>query len=77
MSGDSGDGRRRKVAAHRVLNGDEALRMAVVEIADGAVVDIRQLVGEQPSTEWLGGDITLRRDADGILRAFHCGRLLK
>lgn len=69
--------RLRKVAAHRVVVGEEAIAMAVVDIADGCVVGWRKLEGEEAYTEWLGGDIRITCEADGTLRAYHGGIPLK
>ncbi|MGN0282064.1 MAG: hypothetical protein ACI4B3_07180 [Prevotella sp.] len=74
------DGKRhgcRKVAAHRIVNGNEVTKLAVLTLEDGIVADCTPLQGEEPFTEWLGGEITLRSDSDGTLRAFHNGKELK
>lgn len=56
----------------------ETLRQAVVEIDDkGVVVNYYEFTDELPMTEWLGGQITVSRDDEGMLRAVHNGRILR
>ncbi len=45
------------------------LRQAVVEIEEGRVVNYYEFRDELPMTEWLGGEIRVQRDDEGILRA--------
>lgn len=66
----------RRVAAHTIVTDHETVDMGVVEIEDGVVVGYAHLTGEQPQTEWIGGTITLKPDADGRLRAYHNGKNL-
>ena len=67
----------RRVAAHELLIDGQMLRQAVVEIAEGRVVNYYTFDRELPMTEWLGGTIEVRRSEDGVLEAFHqCRRLL-
>lgn len=68
--------RTRRVAAHTIVTDHETVEMGVVQIEDGVVVGYATLVSEQPSTEWIGGTITLKADADGRLRAYHNGKIL-
>lgn len=63
----------RKIAAHRILFDGKVLKMFVVEVIDGKVSDFRQLQGEEAYTEWLGGDIELKKNDDGDLLAYHNG----
>ena len=50
--------RPRKLAAHLVIMPDGACHpMSVVEIADGTVLSVRPLRGEDPFTEWMGGKL--------------------
>lgn len=52
----------RRIAAHRVLLEDgSAVEMAVVTLIDGKVHAVSPLCGEQPMTEWLGGEIEVRQ----------------
>lgn len=77
MRSEGSGARLRKVAAHRLVTAEGELRMAVVEIDNGVVTAYRHLDGEEPFTEWAGGEIVLDRDSHGKLRAFHGGRLLE
>lgn len=61
----------RKVAAHRVVTDNGIYRMAVVELEGEKVVGFRQLSGEEPFTEWLGGEIVLKQGDNGDLAAYH------
>ncbi len=54
-------GNTRRIAAHRVLLEDgSTVQMAVVTLIDGKIHSVTPLCGEQPMTEWLGGEIELR-----------------
>lgn len=66
----------RRVAAHELLIDGQMLRQAVVEIAEGRVVNCYTFDRELPMTEWLGGTIEVRRSEEGVLEAFHQGRRL-
>ncbi len=60
----------RRCGAHEVLLPDGSLlRQAVVEIEEGRVVNYYEFRDELPMTEWLGGEIRVQRDDEGILRA--------
>lgn len=50
-------GKLRRVAAHEVIADGRIYHQAVVEILDGCVTDYYTFTGEQPFTEWLGGEI--------------------
>lgn len=66
----------RRIAAHRIVNGEgSVVELAVVSIVDGHVSAVRKLDKEIPFTEWLGGTVELRDTADG-LRAYHNGILI-
>lgn len=68
----------RRCGAHEVwLPSGEMLRQAVVEVMDGRVVNYYEFRDELPMTEWLGGTIEVKHDEDGVLRAFHQGKLLE
>lgn len=45
------------------------LAQAVVEVEEGRVVNYYEFRDELPMTEWLGGEISVARDEEGILRA--------
>lgn len=66
----------RRVAAHELLIDGQMLRQAVVEIAEGRVVNYYTFDRELPMTEWLGGTIEVRRSEEGVLEAYHRGRRL-
>ena len=60
----------RRCGAHRVVLLDgTVLEQAVVEIEEGKVVNYYEFHDELPMTEWLGGEIIVKRDEEGILRA--------
>lgn len=67
----------RKFAAHRIHLDGNVFSMFLVEVLKGKVVDYRKLVGEEAKTEWLGGDIELQEDEEGLLTAFHDGKKLE
>ena len=50
------------------------LQQAVVEIQEGRVVNYFEFREELPMTEWLGGEIRVERDEEGILRALWNGK---
>ena len=62
----------RRVAAHHLLKDSQTVSgLCVVEVQDGLVMNWFPLTHEIEHTEWLGGDIVLKRDNNGGLRAFH------
>ena len=65
----------RRCGAHQVILPDGSiLQQAVVEILEGRVVNYFEFREELPMTEWLGGEIRVERDEDGILRALWNGK---
>ncbi len=67
----------RRCGAHKVRLPDGCvLCQAVVEIEEGCVVNYYEFRSELPMTEWLGGEITVVRDEEGVLRAHWQGRTL-
>lgn len=52
------------------------LQQAVVEIAEDRVVNYYEFCEELPVTEWLGGEIRVERDGEGILCALWNGKRL-
>jgi hypothetical protein len=56
---------------------DSVLKLCVVELEDGEVKDYYPLTHELEHTEWLGGDIVLKRDDSGRLRAFQNDIMIK
>ena len=60
----------RRCGAHVVsLPDGSLLTQAVVEVEEGRVVNYYEFRDELPMTEWLGGEISVARDEEGILRA--------
>lgn len=67
----------RRCGAHQVLLPDGSiLQQAVVEIQEGRVVNYFEFREELPMTEWLGGEIRVERDEEGILRALWNGKVI-
>ena len=65
----------RRCGAHQVILPDGSiLQQAVVEILEGRVVNYFGFREELPMTEWLGGEIRVERDEEGILRALWNGK---
>ncbi len=68
----------RRCGAHQVILHDgTVLEQAVVEIEEGKVVNYYEFHDELPMTEWLGGEIIVSRDKEGILRAMWQGKVIK
>ena len=68
----------RRCGAHQgILPDGSILQQAVVEIQEGRVVNYFEFREELPMTEWLGGEIRVERDEDGILRALWNGKYIK
>lgn len=67
----------RRCGAHEVLLPDGSqLQQAVVEIEEARVVNYYEFRDELPMTEWLGGEIHVVRDEEGILRAHWNNQIL-
>lgn len=67
----------RRCGAHQVILPDGSiLQQAVVEIQEGWVVNYFEFREELPMTEWLGGEIRVERDEEGILRALWNGKVI-
>lgn len=67
----------RRCGAHQVILPDGSiLQQAVVEIQEGRVVKYFEFREELPMTEWLGGEIRVERDEEGILRALWNGKVI-
>ena len=67
----------RRCGAHQVILPDGSiLQQAVVEIQEGRVVNSFEFREELPMTEWLGGEIRVERDEEGILRALWNGKVI-
>ena len=66
-----------RCGAHQVILPDGSiLQQAVVEIQEGRVVNYFEFREELPMTEWLGGEIRVERDEEGILRALWNGKVI-
>ncbi len=59
-----------------ILPDGSILQQAVVEIQEGRVVNYFEFREELPMTEWLGGEIQVERDEEGILRALWNGKVI-
>ena len=67
----------RRCGAHQVILPDGSiLQQAVLEIQEGRVVNYFEFREELPMTEWLGGEIRVERDEEGILRALWNGKVI-
>lgn len=67
----------RRCGAHQVILPDGSiLQQAVVEIQEGRVVNYFEFREELPMTEWLGGEIRVEPDEEGILRALWNGKVI-
>ena len=67
----------KRCGAHQVILPDGSiLQQAVVEILEGRVVNYFEFREELPMTEWLGGEIRVERDEEGILRALWNGKVI-
>lgn len=67
----------RRCGAHQVILPDGSiLQQAVVEIQEGRVVNYFEFREELPMTEWLGGEIRVESDEEGILRALWNGKVI-
>lgn len=68
----------RRIAVNRVVLPDSSvLNLAVLELDDGVVTNIRPLTKELPFTEWVGGYAELHAETDGRLRAYKEGKIIK
>ena len=67
----------RRCGAHQMILPDGSiLQQAVVEIQEGRGVNYFEFREELPMTEWLGGEIRVERDEEGILRALWNGKVI-
>lgn len=57
-----------------ILPDGSILQQAVVEIQEGRVVNYFEFREELPMTEWLGGEIRVELDEEGIRRALWKGK---
>ncbi len=69
--------KKRTVAANKITMPDKSCILnGAVEINGTYVTKAYRLSGEQPFTEWLGGEITIKMDEIGKLQAYKDERLL-
>ena len=63
----------RRIACNELITPEgQCLTLCVVELSDdGQVVRHYSLSKELPHTEWWQGRLNLRRDGDGIVRAYY------
>ena len=67
----------KRCGAHQVILPDGSiLQQDVVEKQEGRVVNYLEFREELPMTEWLGGEIRVERDVEGILRALWNGKVI-
>lgn len=59
-----------------ILPDGSILQQAVVEIQEDRVVNYFEFREELPMTEWLGGEIRVERDEEGILHALWNGKVI-
>lgn len=68
----------RRCGAHVIFLPDGTqLLQAVVELEDSRVVNYYEFREELPMTEWLGGEIRIVMDDEGIRRAYWHDRMLR
>nr|WP_294714933.1 hypothetical protein [Prevotella sp.] len=68
----------RRCGAHVIFLPDGTqLLQAVVELVDSRVVNYYEFRNELPMTEWLGGEIRIVMDDEGIRRAYWHDRMLR
>jgi hypothetical protein len=68
----------RKIASNQIVLEDKSvLTQSVVEISQGEVLKWYPLTQELPNTEWLGGQVCLIRDNDGVLRAYYNNKVIE
>ena len=68
----------RKIASNQIVLEDKSiLSLSVVEIQDGVATNWYSLVHELPNTEWLGGQVCLQRDEEGMLRAYYNNKVIE
>jgi len=69
--------KKRTLAANKITMPDMSyIRNGAVEIEGIYVTKAYSLAGEQPFTEWLGGEITIKAAENGKLQAYKDERLL-
>ena len=61
----------RRIASNEVLTPEgKCLTLHVVELSDGVVSSLYPLQMEQAHTEWLQGQVILKKENDDIVRAY-------
>ena len=67
----------RRIASNEVITPEnQCLFQQVIELTDGVVTNQYPLVMEIPNTEWVRGQLVLRKCADGLVRAYYKGKIL-
>ena len=62
----------RRIASHEIVLEDNSRQtLSVVEIQSGEVMSWYPLTQEIACTEWMPGQVELRRDERNVLRAYH------
>lgn len=69
--------RRTRFAANTINIDGTIVRNGVVTVANALVESYAPLYEEQANTIWLGGEIVIKKHANGQLQAFHKGELLR
>lgn len=60
----------RRIAANFIHTPNETIEQAIVVIEAGVVTEIYPFTHEEAMTEWMSGTIDVRKDSEGILRAY-------
>lgn len=66
----------RRIAVNSVVVGGSTIVQCVVELYEGIVTGYKFLDCEQAATEWLGGTVELKEDAEGLVHAYKNGKPL-
>lgn len=65
----------RRIASNRVITPEgKNLTQQVIEISEGCVTKLYPLRQELPFTEWMQGQIELKRNPDGSVSAYYKGK---
>ena len=64
----------RRLGFHELKVSGVVLHQAIVEVLGDRVVNYYEFRNELPMTEWLGGEIRVEFDEEGIRRAFWNGK---
>jgi hypothetical protein len=65
----------RRIASNQVITPEgKSLTLQVIELTEGGVTKLYPLHQEQPFTEWMQGQIELKRNPDGSVNAYYQGK---